>query len=186
MLLFRVSIKTNERTCAVFRFQPSPTKTYARNIVRTFRTLQRCGMKLDYGRSAEVVLSRGQKHGDKSSPLLFGLVFNALLLALKASGVGHRTISGLRSPARGFADDLVIVTSAAADLSRLLQVVADFCAWSGMRIKREKSVVTGFDFRLGTDLPSAGILYEAPLTDLAAEEAVAYLGVRASLVGVVG
>ena len=139
---------------------------------------------LPYGRSAEVVLSRGQKQGDKSSPLLFGLVFNALLLALKASGVGHRTISGLRSPARGFADDLVIVTSAAADLSRLLQVVADFCAWSGMRIKREKSVVTGFDFRLGTDLPTAGILYEgAPLTDLAAEEAFAYLGVRASLVG---
>ncbi len=48
----------------------------------------------------------------------------------------------------------MIVASAAADLSRLLQVVADFCAWSGMRIKREKPVVTGFDFRLGTDLPT--------------------------------
>ena len=40
---------------------------------------------LPYGRSAEVTLSRGQKQGDKSSPLLFGLVFNALLLALKAT-----------------------------------------------------------------------------------------------------
>ncbi len=111
---------------------------------------------LPYGRSAEVVLSRGQKQGDKSSPLLFGLVFNALLLgvlALKASGVGHHTISGLQSPASGFADDLVIVASAAADLSCLLQVIADFCAWSAMRIKREKSVVTEFDFRLGTDPP---------------------------------
>ena len=38
---------------------------------------------LPYGRSAEVALARGQKQGDKSSPLLFGLVFNALLLALK-------------------------------------------------------------------------------------------------------
>ncbi len=70
----------------------------------------------------------------------------------------------------------------------LLQVVADFCAWSGMRIKRENlnSVVTRFDFRLGTDFPTAGILpmYEgAPLIDLAAEEAFAYLGVRTSLVG---
>ena len=138
---------------------------------------------LPYGRSAEVALARGQKQGDKSSPLLFGLVFNALLLALKATGVGHRTMSGLRSPARGFADDLAIVASSAGDLSRLLQVVADFCVWSGMRIKREKSVITGFDFRLGTDLPTAGILYDgAPLTDLAAEEAFAYLGVRASLV----
>ncbi len=45
---------------------------------------------LPYDRSAKVVLSRGQKQGDKSFPLLFGLVVNALLLALKATGVGHR------------------------------------------------------------------------------------------------
>jgi hypothetical protein len=117
---------------------------------------------LPYGRSAEVILSRGQKQGDKSSPLLFGLVFNALLLALKATGVGHRTISGLRAPARGFADDLVLVARSAADMSRLLQVVADFCAWSGMRIKREKSVATGFDFKQGAALPTDNILYEGP------------------------
>jgi ribonuclease HI len=138
---------------------------------------------LPYGRSAKVVLSRGQKQGDKSSPLLFGLVFNALLLALKATGVGHRTVSGLRAPARGFADDLVIVTGSGADMSRLLQVVSDFCAWSGMRIKREKSVATGFDFKSHVALPTEDILYEgAPLTGLAPDEAFAYLGVRASLV----
>jgi ribonuclease HI len=141
---------------------------------------------LPYGRSAEVVLSRGQKQGDKSSPLLFDLIFNALLLALKATGVGHRTISGLRAPARGFADDLVLVARSAADMSRLLQVVTDFCTWSGMRIKREKSVATGFNFKTGTALPTEGILYAgAPLTGLAADEAFAYLGVRASLVGVI-
>ena len=80
---------------------------------------------LPYGRSAEVTLSRGQKHGpgDKSSTLLFGLVFNALLLALKATGVGHRTITGLRAPARGFADDLALVARSEADMARLLQVV---------------------------------------------------------------
>ena len=138
---------------------------------------------LPYGRSAKVVLSRGQKQGDKSSPLLFGLVFNALLLALKATGVGHRTVSGLRAPARGFADDLVIVARSGADMSRLLQVVSDFCAWSGMRIKREKSVITGFDYKAGANLSTEGVLYEgAPLTGLAADEAFRYLGVRASLV----
>jgi hypothetical protein len=132
-----------------------------------------------------VVLSRGQKQGDKSSPLLFGLIFNALLLALKATGVGHRTISGLRASARGFADDLVLVAYSAADMSRLLQVVADFCAWSGMRIKLEKSVATGFDFKSGVALPTESVLYAgAPLIGLAADEAFAYLGVRASLVGI--
>ena len=141
--------------------------------------------ELPYGRSAEVVLSRGQKQGDKSSPLLFGLIFNALLLALKATGVGHRTISGLRASARGFADDLVLVAYSAADMSRLLQVVADFCAWSGMRIKLEKSVATGFDFKSGVALPTESVLYAgAPLIGLAADEAFAYLGVRASLVGI--
>ncbi len=75
---------------------------------------------------AELVLSRRQKQGDKSSPQLFGLFFDALLIAQKATGLGHRTISGLRAPARGFADDLVLTTRSAADMSRLLQVVADF------------------------------------------------------------
>ena len=39
---------------------------------------------LPYGRSAPVPLTRGSKQGDKLSPLLFSLLFNALLLALKA------------------------------------------------------------------------------------------------------
>jgi hypothetical protein len=71
-------------------------------------------------------------------------------------------------------------------MSRLFQVVANFCqcSWSQMRIKREKSVTT--DFKNGAALPTAGILYAGePLTGLAAEVAFTYLGVRASLVGVV-
>ena len=138
---------------------------------------------LPYGRSAEVTLSRGQKQGDKSSPLLFGLVFNALLLALKATGVGHRTITGLRAPARGFADDLALVARSEADMTCLLQVVARFCEWSGMRVNITKSVATAFDFATGSDLSTEGILYEGlSLPGLAADEAFTYLGVRASLV----
>ena len=66
---------------------------------------------------------------------------------------------------------------------RLLAVVSDFCAWSGMRIKREKSVTTGFDFKNHSSLPTEGILFDgAPLAGLEADAAFAYLGVRASLV----
>ena len=58
----------------------------------------------------------------------------------------------------------------------VLQVVADFCAWSGMRIKREKSVATGFDYQKDVALSTEGILYAGgPLTGLAAEVAFAYL-----------
>jgi hypothetical protein len=116
-----------------------------------------------------------------SSQEKFRRLHSSLLLALKATGVGHCTVSG--GPVRGFADDLVIVTGSGADMSRLLQVVSDFCAWSRMRIKREKSVATGFDVKSHVALPTEDILYEGvPLTGLAPDEASAYLGVRTGLV----
>ncbi len=105
------------------------------------------------------------------------------LLALMATAVGHRTITGLRAPARGFADDLGLVTKSEADMVLLLQVVSRFCKWAGMRINVPKSVATGFNFAMGRDLQTEGIQYEgSPLPGLAADEAFTYLGVRASLV----
>ena len=54
---------------------------------------------LPYARSAPIDLERGQKRGDM---LLFGLIFNSLLLAPKAINIGHRVITGLRTPRTGF------------------------------------------------------------------------------------
>ena len=52
-----------------------------------------------------------------------------------------------------------------------------------MRIKREKSVITAFDFRTKRELATDGILYEGhPLVWLPADESFPYLGVRASLI----
>jgi len=139
---------------------------------------------LPYGRSASVPLSRGKKQGDKLSPLLFSLVFNALLLALRAAGVGHRIITGLRTPARGFADDLTILTGSEADMTYLLQVVKKFCDWSGMRVKREKSVISGFDYKTGRNILTEGIMFDgASLSNLPATDSFPYLGIRASLIG---
>ena len=138
---------------------------------------------LPYGRSARIHLMRGQKQGDKLSPLLFNLIFNSLILALRATGIGHRTVTGLRAPALGFADDLTLITSSEENMTRLLKVVEEFCGWSGMRIKLTKSVITAFDFGLKQELPTEGILYKGkPLVRLAAYESFPYLGVRASLV----
>ena len=66
---------------------------------------------LQYERLASITLPLGQKQGDKSSPLLFGIVFNALLLALKVARIGHCTMSRLHIPSKRFADDLVITTT---------------------------------------------------------------------------
>jgi hypothetical protein len=138
---------------------------------------------LPYGRSAPVFLTRGSKQGDKLSPLLFSLLFNALLHALKACGVGVRVVTGLRSPARGFADDLTLVCESPEGMTRLLQVVDDFCEWSGMRIKLKKSLITAYDFGAGQELPTEDIKYQGkPLTRLPADESFPYLGIRASLV----
>jgi hypothetical protein len=55
---------------------------------------------LPYGRSAPVYLLRRTKQGDLLSPLLFDLIFNALLTGLRQSGVGVRTVTGLRANSR--------------------------------------------------------------------------------------
>ena len=138
---------------------------------------------LPYEWSVSIALSRGQKQGEKSSPLLFNLIFNALILALKATGVGHRTVTRLRAPSRGFADDLALITQTAAGMNRLLQVVAGFCGWSGMRVKREKSMISAVDYKSGKPLPTKRIVFEgAPLSHLAATGPFPYLGIRASLI----
>ena len=83
------------------------------------------------------------------------------------TGVGHHTITGLRAPARGFVDDLALVTRSEADMTCLLQVVARFCEWSGMRVNITKSVATAFDFATGSDLSTEGIQYDGLSLSLA-------------------
>ncbi len=47
-------------------------------------------------------------------------------------------MTGLRTAALEFADDLVFYTESPEDMGRLLAVVAGFYRWSGMRIKLQK------------------------------------------------
>ena len=64
---------------------------------------------LPYGCSAPVFLTRGGKQGDKLQQQLFNLLFFALLLALRAAGVGFQLVMDLWSPARGFAAEIILI-----------------------------------------------------------------------------
>ena len=98
---------------------------------------------LPYDKTASISLTRGTKQGDKLSPLLFGLVFNCLLLALRATGISSRLMTGLRSPARGFAGDLVLCTESAADMNCLMTVASNFCRWSGTAATYQQHTTRG-------------------------------------------
>jgi hypothetical protein len=154
------------------------------DLIRSLYTRAHYEADLPYGRSAPVYMLRGTKQGDILSPLLFNLVFNALLIGLRLSGVGVRTVVGLRPNSRGFADDLALSTDSAAGMEKLLQVVSSFCFWAGMRVKMQKSVISAYDYKSHKDLPTDGIRYNGEaLVCLPAHEGFRYLGVRTALAG---
>jgi hypothetical protein len=117
------------------------------DLIRALYTRAHYAADLPYGRSPPVYLLRGTKQGDILSPLLFNLIFNALLIGLRQSGVGVRTVFGLRPNARGFADDLTIAAESPAGMQKLMQVVSRFCSWSGMRVKIQKSVISAYNYK---------------------------------------
>ncbi len=137
---------------------------------------------LPYGKTALISLTRGTKQDDYLSPLLFYLVFKCLLLAQRATGIASRLMTGLRSPARGIADDFLLCTQSAADMNCLMAVVSNFGRWSCMLVKLAKSVASAFDIAQKEELSMGKILYEgAPSLNLPADEQFCYQGVHASI-----
>ena len=140
--------------------------------------------QLPYGTTARIQLTRGKKQGDLISPLLFELPFNVFLLALEATSVGLVRLFHKPRVGRGFADDVAIIGSSKQQMQTRLTKTAEFCRWSGMRVKVTKSFLSAYDFRDRKEADVTGILYEGhALQHLPPEEAFPYLGIRSSLTG---
>ena len=81
----------------------------------TFKALQtlnkeaHCLADLSCGRSLPAFLTRGGKQVDTRSTHLFNFLFLALLLALRAAGVGFQCSAASAKPYPGLADDLTLI-----------------------------------------------------------------------------
>ena len=77
------------------------------------------------------------------SPLLFDLFINALLRLLDTTGISHKVKNLPEWNHQAFADDLSLYVSEEHDAQTLLDLVAEFQEWSGLKISIKKTIVTG-------------------------------------------
>jgi Reverse transcriptase (RNA-dependent DNA polymerase)/zinc-binding in reverse transcriptase len=91
-----------------------------------------------------VRVDRGVLQGDPSSPILFNLCFNSLMVTLKQPeyiNLGYYTKSTNNSVARSwlqFADDAAIVASSVKNAQCLLNLFQAWCHWSGLEVRHDK------------------------------------------------
>ena len=100
----------------------------------------------DGSSSAKINLGRGLRQGCPLSPVLGGLVVNAMVRGLARVGGGIRHDSGVRLNTLAFADDTAFVTESLGNMQLLFDRVHEFCSWAGVHINLAKSEVTGYDY----------------------------------------
>ncbi len=91
-----------------------------------------------------IKIERGIRQGDVLSPLLFILFLNPLLDKLQQSGLGYSFANNqnLVVPFICFADDLTLIANSAEDLQKMIAIVEEFCAETGMDLNKDKCEYT--------------------------------------------
>src|ERR1700690_1069137 len=127
--------------------------------------------------------------GDPSSPLLFNLCFNTLMLTLDQPMYRKLGFSWGSQHSRQqrawlqFADDAAIVAADNASAQGLLNVFQAWCAWSGMCIRLDKCAAFGLPKRKGTfgqTMPNLSVS-EGQISPVPLNGEFIYLGRRFSM-----
>jgi len=93
--------------------------------------------------TAAIQLDTGTVQGSTLSPLLFDLFINALLRLLDTTGISHKVKNLPEWNHQAFTDDLSLYVSEEHDAQTLLDLVAEFQEWIGLKISIKKTIVTG-------------------------------------------
>jgi hypothetical protein len=107
----------------------------------------------DGQKSAAIPLGRGLRQECPLSPILGGLVVNAMLRWL----VGVQHPSGVETNVLAFEDDASLLTENIQHMAKLMQCVHEFCAWAGVHINMGKSEIAGYGFGRSRAINTRGL-----------------------------
>jgi len=92
--------------------------------------------------SAKIKIMRGVKQGDPLSSLLFNLVIDELFDLIK-DDYGYEVQNGVKTNAKCFADDLVLVSGTKIGMGQLLNTTAEFLRARGLLTNPKKCISIG-------------------------------------------
>jgi hypothetical protein len=100
----------------------------------------RTSTKINVTVSEAFSLPCGVRQGAVLSPLLFAIYIDPLLRSIDALDTSLRT-NGLRTPAQGFVDDLLVTASNLRDMEAILNTTEKFCHDNGAVINWTKTAI---------------------------------------------
>jgi len=100
----------------------------------------------DGEKPAKIPLHRGVRQGCPLSPILGGVVVNAMLrwLDFKGGGLSQGDVVTITLC---FADNSTLMTINVHDMKVLLACVKSYCQWAGVKINIVKTELTGYDYK---------------------------------------
>jgi len=137
----------------------------------------------DGEKSAKIPLHRGLRQGCPLSPILGGVVVNAMLRWLDFKG-GGLSQGDVVTNTLCFADDSTLMTTNVHDMNVLLACVNSYCQWAGVKINMGKTEVTGYDYKRKCPLDLSILqLGNGKPKIVMPWDPVKYLGVRLTITG---